>query len=165
MTPVADAYVSSAAPGTNYGRVPILYVGVNENSVGRSLFRFDLSSLGPGTRVVSAAFETYLAASSTTPRDLAVELRHVDSSWTEFGVTWKDQPRTTSIGKVNGVGTEMKYYSWDVGGLVQGWLDGMANNGLALWSYAEAAFGWRGFASREGPSPPTPPRLAITYWP
>lgn len=165
LTPIADAYISYAAPDTNYGTAPTLYVGKNETSIGRSLFQFDLSGIPAGSTVISAAFQAYLVALSTTPPSLDVELKRVDDPWTEPGVSWNTQPGSTGIGKVNGVGTVMGYYDWDVAGLVQDWIDGTANNGLALWSYTETTFGWRGFASRESASPSSPPRLAITYRP
>jgi hypothetical protein len=165
LTPIADAYISYGAPSTNYGTAPTLYVGKSETSIGRSLFQFDLSSIPSGSTVISATFQADLAASSTSPPSLDVELKRVDAPWTESGVTWNTQPGTTSVGKVNGVGAAMGYYDWDVAGLVQSWLDGTANHGLALWSYTESAFGWRGFASRESASPPRPSRLVITYRP
>ncbi len=165
LPPIADAYISYAAPGTNYGTAPTLYAGKNETSIGRSLFQFALSGIPAGSTVISATFQAYLVASSTTPPSLDVELKRVNDPWTEAGVTWNKQPGTTSIGKVNGVGAAMGYYDWDVTGLVQDWIDGTTNNGLALWSYPETTFGWRGFASRESVSPPSPPRLVITYRP
>jgi len=165
LTPIADAYISYAARDTNYGTAPTLYVGKSETSIGRSLFRFDLSSITAGSTVISATFQAYLVATSTTPPWLDVELMQVDDPWKELKVTWNTQPGTTSIGKVNGVGTAVGTYDWDVTGLAQSWLDGTANNGLALWSHAETTFGWRGFASRESASPPSPPRLTIAYRP
>lgn len=165
LTPIADAYISVAAPDTNYGTAPTLYVGKSETSIRRSLFQFDLSSIPAGATVISATFQAYLVAFSATPPLLDVELKRVDDSWTELGVTWNSQPGTTSIGKVNGVGVEMSYYDWDAAELVQDWVDGTANHGLALWSHIEAIYGWRGFASRESPSPPYPPQLVITYQP
>jgi len=115
--------------------------------------------------VISATFQANLAASSTSPPSLDVELKQVDGPWTESGVTWNAQPGTTSIGEVNGVGAAMGYYDWDVAGLAQSWLGGTTNHGLALWSYTESASGWRGFASRESSLLPSSSRLVITYRP
>ncbi|MGD8966322.1 MAG: DNRLRE domain-containing protein, partial [Anaerolineae bacterium] len=165
LNPVADAYVSYAAPDTNYGAAATLYVGKSETTIGRSLFQFDLSDIPAGSTVISASFEAYLLAFSTSPPLLDVELKQVDDPWVELKVTWNTQPGTASIGKVNGVGVAMGTYDWDVAGLVQGWLDGTANHGLALWSDKESIFGWRGFASLQSVSPPSPPRLAIAYRP
>jgi hypothetical protein len=165
LTAVADAYVSSAARTVNYGRAPTLYVGNSQTSLGRGLFQFDLSKIATGATLISAEFRAYLVESSTTPHVLSIEVKRVNSPWTELGVTWTTQPGTASIGKVNGVGTGLGDYSWDVTSLVQSWLAGMANNGLALWSETENTYGWRGFASRESGSPSSPPRLVITYRP
>jgi hypothetical protein len=55
---------------------------------------------------------------------------------------------------------------WDVTGLVQTWVNGAANHGLALMSKNETTLGWRGFASKESSvSPPSPPRLVVSYRP
>jgi len=80
-------------------------------------------------------------------------------------VTWRSQPVASSIGKSNGVGTVPGEYGWDATDLVQGWLERKPNHGLALWSAVEADSGWRGFASRESRSPPSPPRLVVTLRP
>jgi hypothetical protein len=133
--------------------------------VGRGFFQFDLSKIPTGASLISAEFRAYLIESSTTPHVLSLEVRRVDSPWAELGVTWATQPGTTGIGKVNGVGTGLGDYSWDVTSLVQSWLAGMASNGLALWSETEKTVGWRGFASRESGPPPSPPRLIVTYRP
>jgi hypothetical protein len=115
--------------------------------------------------VISATFQASVVTFSTTPPTLEVELRQVDEPWTESSVTWNNQPDSTNISKINGVGTGLDYYDWDTTGLVQGWLNGATNNGLALWSDTESTFGWRGFASQESVSPPAPPQLIVTYRP
>jgi hypothetical protein len=165
LTPVGDAYISSATPTTNYGTVSTLYVGADSAAVNRSLFRFDLGEIPSGCTVTSALFQAYLADSSTAPPDLYVELRRVDDPWTETGVTWTAQPGSASIGKVNPVGVAPGNYGWDVTGLVQDWLGTTPNHGLALWSTAETYFGWRGFASREAGTPSQPPQLVVTCQP
>lgn len=163
LAPIADAYVYSPNPTINHGAAPILYIGSQNTSAhGRAFFRFDLSAIPASATIQSASFEAYLAQSSSTLPSLDIEVRRVDVTWAETGVTWATQPNTSSIGKINGVGTAMGYYGWDVAGLVQQWRSGVANNGLVLVSNTEGAVGWRGFASRENTSPP---RLVIVYKP
>lgn len=163
LKPVADSYISAAAPTTNYGSAPTLYVGKSSTGLGRSLFRFDLSDIPPAANVVSANFSVYLVSSSTTPNSLYMEVREIDDTWSETGVSWSNQPGTSSIGKSNAVGSATGYYDFDILGLVQNWLDGDPNNGVALWSADETILGWRGFASKESAKPP--PLLKIIIQP
>jgi hypothetical protein len=169
LTPVADAYVFSTAADTNYGTAPTLYVGSQTvSATGRALFRFDLGAIPPGATLTGASFHAYLVSTSPSPPSLYVEARQILKPWIEKGtgsVTWNNQPGTASIGKSNGVGTAPAYYDWEVTGLVQDWLSGVANYGLELMSTTEGTVGWRGLASRESVSPPYPPRLVISYWP
>lgn len=166
LAPVADTYVYSAAPTTNYGAAATLYVGSQSASaVGRALFRFDLSGIPSGATVQSAVFQAYLAQTSASPALLDVELKRSDASWQEMTVIWASQPPYTGAANVLGVGLAPGYYEWNVASLVQTWVGGAANNGLALVSKNESAIGWRGFASRESSAPPDPPRLVVVYRP
>ncbi|MBM4460226.1 MAG: DNRLRE domain-containing protein, partial [Chloroflexi bacterium] len=166
LNPIADTYVYSAAPATNYGAAAVLYVGSQSPSaVGRALFRFDLSSIPLGAAVLNAKFQAYLVQSSPAPAVLDVELKRVDAAWQELVVTWNTQPAYTGANNVIGVGAAPAYYDWDVTTLAQTWVNGAPNRGLALLSKDEATIGWRGFASRESSAPANPPRLVITYSP
>lgn len=166
LTPVADAYVFSSSPTTNYGAASTLYVGSQSvSSIGRALFRFNLGSIPPGATIQDARFQAYLVQSSATPPLLDVELKRCDAAWQEMTVTWASQPPTTGNNNVLGVGLALAYYEWNVTGLVQTWVSGAVNNGLALVSKNESTLGWRGFASRESTAPPNPPRLVVVYRP
>ncbi len=164
LNPVADTYVYSAAPATNYGAAAVLYTGSQSPSaVGRALFRFDLSSIPAGATVTNASFQAYLTQTSASPTTLDVELKRIDAAWQEMAATWNNQPSTTGASNVIGVGKAPAYYSWDVTSLAQTWVNGAPNRGLALLSKDEATIGWRGFASRESSAPANPPRLVIDY--
>jgi hypothetical protein len=164
---VADAYIFSDTPTVNYGKSPILYAGRQTGgAIGRALFRFDLSGIPTGAIVQSASFEAYLLEPSTAPATLALELRRIDTAWQEGTVAWATPLKYTGANNVMGVGTATTYYSWKVGPLVQTWVNGSVNHGLALFSQNEGSVGWRGFASRERTAPPpSPPRLVVTYRP
>lgn len=165
LHPVADSYVSAAYPYTNYGSLGSMYVGKSTTTIGRSLMRFDLSGFPADATLLSAALEANLSSTSIDPASLDVEVRQVEYPWSETSLTWNNQPPTSSIGKINPVGTEMGYYSWDVTAMVQDWLQGnKPNYGLALWSYSEELYGWRGFDSRENSSGNTP-SLRLWYVP
>jgi hypothetical protein len=169
LEPVADAYISSAVPGANYGSAPTLGVGLQSaRSIERSLFRFDLSTIPADATVLSARFRAYLVQSSSAPRTLNVELKRIDTAWEEARVTWSTPLDTTGMNNVLAVGMAADYYSWEVTSLVRTWVSSGArsNHGLALWSEDEGLVGWRGFASRENTlMPPLPPQLNVTYLP
>lgn len=168
LTPVADAHILSAAPGANYGTSASLFVGrESSRALYRSLARFDLGSIPTDASVHNAYFKVYLESSSAAPVMLDLELKRVDTAWQEDTVTWTTALTTTGLGNVLAVGTAQAYYTWDVLGLVQGWLaDSSTNHGLALWLPDEAVTGWRVFSSRETMlDPAQPPRLEVTYQP
>jgi len=166
LTPVADAYIYSAAPGSNYGDAAILRVGsLSPSAVSHALFRFDLSDIPDGATVLDAHFRAYLLQSSSSPPTLDVELKRIDKPWEEDTVTWNTPLSYTPANNVLGVGMSLIYYSWDVTSLVQSWVNGAPNRGLALMSKNEVTLGWRGFASRESTASPNPPRLVVTYRP
>jgi len=167
LTPVADAYILSSSASTNYGTATTLYVGSQTtSSTGRALFRFDLKAIPAGATVQSATFQAYLMQSSPSPALLDVELKRIDALWQEMIVTWASQPGYTGANNVEGIDTTPGYYEWDVTSLVQTWVNGNPNNGLALMSKNEGTvIGWRGFASKESVSPSSPPRLVVTYRP
>jgi hypothetical protein len=164
LTPIADAYIRSDTPTVNYGSATTLYVGTEfVTKTARSLYQFDLSSIPAGATIESAQFRALLTATSLPSPTLDIELKQVDTAWSEGTVNWVTPLTYISTNNVLGVGTALTYYVWDVTGLAQAWVDGTANHGLALVSKNEATIGYRGFASRE--APPNWPRLVITYRP
>ncbi|OIO90775.1 MAG: hypothetical protein AUK03_12425 [Anaerolineae bacterium CG2_30_64_16] len=166
LTPSADAYIYSAAPTTNYGAATTLYVGSQStNATGRALFRFDLSPIPAGATVLSASFQAFVVEASSSPAVLDVEMKRVDTAWLENSATWTTPLSYTGADNVSGVGTGLGYHSWDVTSLVQTWVNGATNQGMALMSKNETTIGWRGFASKESAPPPNPPRLVIAYRP
>ncbi len=165
FTAVADAYVSSSAPTTNYGASSTLYVGsISSGQIGRTLVRFDLPAMLGGATVQAASLELYRVSGSTSPPSISLGVYRILQAWGETSVTWANQPAHTSIDKINPVGSAQAYYQWDVTGLVQDWLDGAyPNYGLMLQAEPETTLGWRGFSSREAGV--NRPRLVITYSP
>lgn len=167
FSPVADAFVWSTSPTTNYGDVGSVYAGsTSSDSMRRALFHFDLSSMPAGATVLTAKFRAYLTETSSSPDVLDIELRRNNTVWEEDKVTWDIQPSYTAINNIEGVGKSQGYYEWDVTTLVQSWVSGAPNQGMVLTSKDEETPGWRGFTSRESAmQPPVPPELEVTYWP
>jgi len=92
LNPVADTYVDSSYPATNYGRTSPLKVALAPSSR-ISYFRFDLLAL-TGKTVSSATLRVYVYNGATG----AVNVKSVsDTSWTEDGVTYGNKPSLGSV--------------------------------------------------------------------
>lgn len=165
LTPIADAYIRSDTPTINYGSAPTLFVGTQfVTMTARSLYRFDLSSIPAGATIVTATFQSFATVFSPPPTTtMDIELKRIDVAWTEATVNWLTPLTYTGANNVVGVGLTPTYYSWDVTSLVQTWVNGAVNHGLALSSKNEALIIYRGFNSKESGGPP--PRLLISYQP
>jgi hypothetical protein len=126
----ADTYVSSAAATANYGTNVSLQIGAAEYT---SLVQFDLSSLPSGTLAasVSKAVLRLFVNKLTTAGTFNVVL--VTSPWTEAGVTYATMPTEgTVVMSAVAVNQGSVFLDIDVTTAVQAWLNGTANNGLAL---------------------------------
>ncbi|NEE04775.1 golvesin C-terminal-like domain-containing protein, partial [Phytoactinopolyspora halotolerans] len=86
-----DAMIRSAASSTNYGESWQLGVGTDSSGVARSLLRFDVSWLDPGTQIDSAELRVwYDQGYHTNEYDVPIEARRVTAPWDESTVTWSN---------------------------------------------------------------------------
>jgi glucose/arabinose dehydrogenase len=109
FAPVADDHVTAASPAKNYGRSPSLYAqsGADANRIFK---KWDLSSLA-GKVIDSATlkFRTSTTASSASSATENVKLV-TDSSWTELGLTWNNQPAmSTGLATIPAVAANTNY--------------------------------------------------------
>ncbi len=88
FNPVADAYVNSASPSSNFGTNVSLRVDANTASIMRSYLRFTVSGLGSAT-VQSAMLRIY-ANSANTAGFSALALS--DNTWGETTITYSNAP-------------------------------------------------------------------------
>lgn len=166
---VADSTIDEANPADNLGDASTLRVGYgagqNEPFASRSLVRFDLSFIPPGTQVQSATFETRLIqADNATPFDIF--LYDLQDPWEEMTVTWQNQPliATPFVTRIPVNISLGSVYAWDVKGLVQKWIDDEPQNrGLALRGPEGGAAWVRVFDSRH--YTPFCPRLSLQLRP
>jgi hypothetical protein len=128
---VADAYVNSAHPTTNYGNLSNLYV----NSAGTALIQFDLSSLPAGTtssQIGAAYLRLYVNRINTSG---LVSVQPITGSWSESSVTYTSYSSSLTLGGAVASftpATAQQFIVVDITSLVQSWLNGTANNGIAL---------------------------------
>ncbi|HEY3311331.1 MAG TPA: DNRLRE domain-containing protein [Anaerolineales bacterium] len=85
---VADAYIDSALPSTNYGSDVTVRLH-NSNPTRRGLLRFDLASLPAGAQVISATL-TLSVSSDGSP--VAGDVMAVNGAWEESTVTYANAP-------------------------------------------------------------------------
>jgi hypothetical protein len=94
LIPVADTYVDSDNPDTNYGLSPQLRIG-GQHVVRIAYLKFDLSALA-GKTVTSAHLRLWVYR----PAEGIYSVSPVsDNSWTELGTTYSNRP---SLGLVTG---------------------------------------------------------------
>lgn len=108
--PVADTYVRSSSPSSNYGTATRLYV---ENFVKTSYLRFDLRQVtGP---IAKATLRLYAGSSNSKGFRVAAVS---SNTWSETSVTYSNAPATGSPGPASGPVSAGTWVSLDVTSLV-----------------------------------------------
>ena len=128
-TLLADTYVTTARPSTNYGALSNLYV----NPAGTALLRFDLTAVPNGTtstQVGRATLRVYVNRVNT-PGTLTVS--PLTGAWNEAAVTQQTLPPLGNAVDVEPATDEGQFVVFDVTALVKSWIDAPATNfGFAL---------------------------------
>jgi hypothetical protein len=162
---VYDSWINADLTTTNYGADKELWVGLYDPQTGktyerRTLLWFDIAALPADAIVDSATLElTQTAASGETSYPIWPYL--LTSDWSEYTVTWNDQPSWVSAGDPSTtLDADPGVKTWDVSGIVQNWRKGAKNNGILLVGDGKTV-GTRVFGSRESES--APGRLTIYY--
>jgi len=121
--------------------------------VTQSFLKFSLSGIS-GT-VQSAKLKVFDSNDATNNGPASYK---ADSSWTESGITWNNQP--TAAGTVTtSAGTGWR--DWVVTSMVQSMYSSGTNYGFLIRDAVEGASGTQVFSSRE--SGTNTPKLVITY--
>ncbi len=140
--PIADAWVSEASPGGNYGLDAALGTRTQAGSSLRSFLRFDLASM-TGTPQ-SARLRLFVTEESNSGGSLFL----VPSSWTETGISWSSQPSlpATSLATA-GAAAGGEWVELDVSSAVLG-------PGIVSFAVAGGTANGVLYSSREGATPP-----------
>ncbi len=91
VLPVADAYVTSSSPSTNYGSSTSLQVDYSSPTA-ITYMRFDLTSLA-NTTITRATLKVYVTNSTTG----SINFKNLSSSWTESAVTYNTKPTLSTL--------------------------------------------------------------------
>jgi subtilisin family serine protease len=123
-----DSWLKQAASGQNLGGDVELLTNNKSGDTTHLVSRFNLSSILPGSTIVSAKAYFWVTQTSNTP----VNVHRITDSWTESGVTWSNTSAdfdpvadaTFTPASLN------QYVVVDLKTLVQEWVNGAPNYGL-----------------------------------
>jgi hypothetical protein len=133
---IADTYVSSTSPASNFGTATTISVGGGNTG----LIQFDLSGLPAGLAAANINKATMTFYVNTVAIGGSVDIAQVTSAWTEAGVNNSNRPTFLSpflLGVPTGVSRQ--YVTVDVTQLVKDWVTGVAQNFGVQISAAAAA--------------------------
>jgi hypothetical protein len=159
----ADSDVDQGSASNNFGTSSDLYVRSKAAGNRRAFVKFDLSSCNASTRdvVTTATLSLYMTGAPGTSR--TYDVRRVNATWTETGITWTNQPAVGSVTSSTTTGTTSNVWrTWAVNADAQAWLAGTATNyGLRVSDATEsaAASPEAKFAPKEWGTPGQSPRV------
>jgi len=127
---IADTYISSSSPGSNFGTGASVNIGGGNSG----LIQFDLSQLPSGLLASQIDKATMTIFVNTVLVSGGVDISVVTSGWTEAGVTFATRPTFLSAFALNvPVSTSRQYITVDITQQVKDWVSGAtANNGLQI---------------------------------
>jgi len=176
LPPVADTYIHSWFPATNYGTAWTLTL--RSGDVAAPMFKFDVSGLPdtPSLAIAEASLKVFVV-SRTNVSDVSTRVYPLLRPWTGAGVTWAVAEPGVAWAKPGANGATDRgeggapvtlagagiWVTYDVTAMVRGWaLGGLANNGMVVKAGDEAAVNYQ-FASAEHGQAALRPVLRIVY--
>jgi len=114
LYPIADSYVDSTNPNSNYGSLDTLHVYLSTSTVRRAYIKFDLTSIPSGQLISSAILKLYCCyADPSSPTE--VDVYATADSWSESTIKWKNAPSVGALVANNtAVGGTGQYWSWNI---------------------------------------------------
>jgi hypothetical protein len=134
----------------------------------RSYLRFPLDGIPAGATVQSATLHVYADDFWPAPGGAPMSVYPVTADWTVEGVDWYDTsawPALEGAVTTTDVSSTEGWYGWDVATLVQDWLDGSPNYGLAVAAadLDSVASNWAAARRLTADDPDTRPYLEVTF--
>jgi len=146
------------------------YTFGGDYGVGRSVLKFDLSSIPSGYQIISARLSLMFCdanSNSVQTGDNAIYLQRVTSDWDEHTITWNNQPTYTPANQVflpTSTDPYQDYPDNDVTALVADMLaPGNINYGFALRMIGEDPYRLMLFGSGDNPDVSLRPKLVVIY--
>ena len=160
FTPSDDAYVNSAAPTTNYGAAKTLDLSSAADTI---FIRFDLTAVPSGYTGSSIAKATLKVFVDSCTKAGSFNVDLVNGTWTEKTIDYSNQPAlgTTIAASVPLTTTnKLEYVEVDITSAVVDWLNGTANDGIALVANSPLV---ATFDSKEATTTSHPAELDIVF--
>jgi hypothetical protein len=146
------------------------YVGSDsgEDVFCRTYLRFPLDGVPANSTVQSATLYVYVDDFWPGAGGAPMSIYPVATAWTPGDVAWDDMgnwPTLEGSVATTDVSSTEGWYTWDVTSLVQGWLDGAPNHGLAIAAAAldSTADNWAAARRLTVDDADTRPYLDLTY--
>ena len=161
----ADTCVCSGFPTTNYYTAAQLRTGYDSDyGIRRSFIKFNIPSSIPVNSVTAARLDVE-KVSGATP---SIRARRVTGAWSSSTLTWQSHPSSTTVNQsplATLYSSGSSWYTMDVTGIVQAWVNGSAANyGFLLLDMEEGnPDHWTTWYSSDAVSPHKP-ELYITYY-
>lgn len=142
--------------------------------IGRSIFKFDLSSIPSTATILSATLSIYsnsppengnLVDANFGPNN-ALVLQQITSNWSAATANWTNQPATTTTNQLLIPSTNQSILdlTLDVKPLIASMVNNNSNYGFMLKLQNETTFNSRAFVSSYHAAKPTKhPKLVVTY--
>ena len=164
LSPVEDTYARDDMPKLNYGHDHDMFVGVNSNGTKyRSFLRFVIDSIPEGKKIKRATL--VLSRLNTRQSNIiGVYDIHQGQEWTEYGLTWDNQPTQGTLIKTYDSGVRPGTSEIDLTSYVSEWYEGgRSHNGFMLRALdeLESLGKYKQYGTREGDHPPY---LEIEYY-
>jgi hypothetical protein len=144
------------------------YVGPvsGEDIFCRTYLHFPLGGIPAGATVQSATLYVYVDDSWPAPGGAPMSVYPVTADWT--GVNWDDTSTWPALGgavATTDVSSTQGWYTWDAASLVQNWLAGTPNYGLAVAAtdLNSTATNWAAARRLTSGDPATLPYLEVTF--
>jgi hypothetical protein len=129
-----DGVVMDTAPSGNYGDLSYSIIGNALSAILRLYIKFDLSTVPANARITGAYLGLYQYATLGTD-NFTIGLYTITGDWDESTITWNLQPISSTDAEItNNINAgAITWESWNIGDLVQSWLDGdITNYGMVL---------------------------------
>jgi len=164
-----DTMALTESPDTNYGSHSFFSIGnMTVSMLGRCYIQFDLSALPSDAVIVSADMKLY-QYDTVGSESFSIGVHKVTAGWLEDTITWNNQPSYLAIPEsiVDITVGDTTWLSWDVGTLVQEWLDGTASNYGVILKDTDEPVGntfIRCYSSNYTTDSTLTPKLEVTYY-
>jgi alpha-tubulin suppressor-like RCC1 family protein len=155
---VSDTRLRQDTPTTAYGAVNTIVTG-NQSTNRVTLIGFDLSPIPSGATITSAdvTLDEVLNQGPST-----ISVHAATAAWSEATATWNSfnsaYSAATYASFSNGGAGHTGAVSFSIASLVQGWIDGAVNDGIALLAPTNSTW-----SSSEATSAVQRPSLAVCY--